>query len=226
MILRRFTKHVTDQNWFAVWLDVIVVVVGIFLGPQVTQWNDGRQDVQWEREFFQDLKGDLERDSQHLGTVIEFQLAKGDRQRATMQQLVSGKTLASDEFAVDYWASRSENNTFFPANGVYQSALTPGKIELVRDKSLRYRIMNLYGHHYTRIAYNGKIYDERFETPAWESRKYFDSFQRQFIRWNDSVLDDIRAEFSFLIRENEFYMGLALTLDEKLRKRISDLDAK
>ena len=32
MILRRFTKHLSEQNWFAVWLDVIVVVVGIFLG--------------------------------------------------------------------------------------------------------------------------------------------------------------------------------------------------
>ena len=30
MLLRRFSKHVSDQNWFAVGLDVIVVVVGIF----------------------------------------------------------------------------------------------------------------------------------------------------------------------------------------------------
>ena len=43
MILRRFTKHVIDQNWFAVGLDIIVVVVGIFLGMQVTEWNDDRK---------------------------------------------------------------------------------------------------------------------------------------------------------------------------------------
>ncbi len=32
MILRRFMTHVTEQNWFAVGLDAIVVITGIFLG--------------------------------------------------------------------------------------------------------------------------------------------------------------------------------------------------
>ncbi len=32
MLLRRFSKHCSDQNWFAVGLDVVVVVLGIFLG--------------------------------------------------------------------------------------------------------------------------------------------------------------------------------------------------
>jgi hypothetical protein len=33
-------KHVTDQNWFGVALDVLVVITGIFLGMQVTEWNE------------------------------------------------------------------------------------------------------------------------------------------------------------------------------------------
>jgi hypothetical protein len=37
-------KHVTDQNWFAVGLDVLVVITGIFLGMQVTEWNESRKD--------------------------------------------------------------------------------------------------------------------------------------------------------------------------------------
>ena len=78
MLLRRFTKHVNEQNWFAVWLDVCVVVVGIFLGLQMSEWNQGRQDVKWEREFLQDLRGELERDLEHLNSVIEFQSSKGD----------------------------------------------------------------------------------------------------------------------------------------------------
>jgi len=43
MILRSVTKHVKDQNWFAVGLNVIIVIVGIFLGMQVTDWNDNRK---------------------------------------------------------------------------------------------------------------------------------------------------------------------------------------
>lgn len=44
MILRRFMKHVTDQNWFAVGLDILVVITGIFLGMQVNEWNEDRKD--------------------------------------------------------------------------------------------------------------------------------------------------------------------------------------
>jgi hypothetical protein len=39
MILRRLTKHVKDQNWFAVALDFIIVVAGVFLGIQIGNWN-------------------------------------------------------------------------------------------------------------------------------------------------------------------------------------------
>ncbi len=45
MILRRFMKHVTDQNWLAVGLDVLVVIVGIFLGLQVQEWNEDRKNI-------------------------------------------------------------------------------------------------------------------------------------------------------------------------------------
>ena len=43
MILRRFSQHLKDQNWLAVGLDIIVVIVGIFLGMQVTEWNEARK---------------------------------------------------------------------------------------------------------------------------------------------------------------------------------------
>ncbi|MGJ8663400.1 MAG: hypothetical protein ACSHWU_07110 [Marinicella sp.] len=39
MLLRRITKHVSDQNWFAVFIDFLIVVVGVFIGIQVANWN-------------------------------------------------------------------------------------------------------------------------------------------------------------------------------------------
>ncbi|PHS22515.1 MAG: hypothetical protein COA84_12600 [Robiginitomaculum sp.] len=44
MILRSFTQHVKDQNWFAVGLDFMIVVVGVFVGLQVQNWNAARGD--------------------------------------------------------------------------------------------------------------------------------------------------------------------------------------
>ena len=42
MLLRRFVNHITDQNWFAVGLDVIIVISGIFIGMQLNEWNGKR----------------------------------------------------------------------------------------------------------------------------------------------------------------------------------------
>jgi hypothetical protein len=59
MILRRFMKHVTDQNWFAVGLDVLVVITGIFLGMQVTDWNEDRKDQYDSRNFLNRIHAEI-----------------------------------------------------------------------------------------------------------------------------------------------------------------------
>ncbi|PHR93766.1 MAG: hypothetical protein COA69_03815 [Robiginitomaculum sp.] len=44
MRLRSITKHVNDQNWFAVAIDFFIVVAGVFLGIQIGNWNEARGD--------------------------------------------------------------------------------------------------------------------------------------------------------------------------------------
>ncbi|MEL6694555.1 MAG: hypothetical protein AAFQ12_16245, partial [Pseudomonadota bacterium] len=44
MLLRRITKHVKEQNWFAVGIDFVIVVIGVFIGIQVANWNESRSE--------------------------------------------------------------------------------------------------------------------------------------------------------------------------------------
>ena len=44
MILRRLTQHVKDQNWFAVGLDFFIVVAGILIAFQITNWSEARAE--------------------------------------------------------------------------------------------------------------------------------------------------------------------------------------
>lgn len=60
MILRRFMQHVREQNWFAVGLDVLVVIVGIFLGLQVQAWYDNQQSKEREKAYLNNLNEDIE----------------------------------------------------------------------------------------------------------------------------------------------------------------------
>lgn len=44
MLLRRITEHVKAQNWTAVFIDLVIVVVGVFIGIQVANWNEVRNN--------------------------------------------------------------------------------------------------------------------------------------------------------------------------------------
>jgi hypothetical protein len=61
MLLRSVTKHVKDQNWFAVFVDFLIVVVGVFIGIQVANWNETQAN-----------KAGLERSLHRLDKEIEL----------------------------------------------------------------------------------------------------------------------------------------------------------
>lgn len=60
MLLRRITEHVKAQNWTAVMLDFVIVVVGVFMGIQVSNWNDDRRLSIEERRVILQLLGEVE----------------------------------------------------------------------------------------------------------------------------------------------------------------------
>lgn len=42
MILRRIAQHLRKQEWTAIGIDFLIVVLGVFVATQVTDWNNGR----------------------------------------------------------------------------------------------------------------------------------------------------------------------------------------
>lgn len=59
MILRKLADAITEQNWFTVVLEVLIVVVGIFIGLQVDDWNEGRKDRIDGKIFLERLHNDM-----------------------------------------------------------------------------------------------------------------------------------------------------------------------
>jgi len=59
MLLRRIITHVKDQNWFAVVLDFVIVVLGILIAFQITNWADNAREQNNLAEAEIILKEDL-----------------------------------------------------------------------------------------------------------------------------------------------------------------------
>lgn len=60
MILRRITEHVKAQNWFAVAIDFVIVVIGVFIGIQVSNWNAALADRDKEQVLIERVAADFE----------------------------------------------------------------------------------------------------------------------------------------------------------------------
>lgn len=60
MLFRRIAQHLEDQNWFAVTLDMLIVVVGIFIGLQVNAWNESRHERVMEGHYLERILDDMD----------------------------------------------------------------------------------------------------------------------------------------------------------------------
>ena len=71
MLLRRFIENFNQQNWFVVGLDVLVVIVGIFLGLKVTDWSEEQNDRAEEIVILTRLNHDLSLDLEQMNFELE-----------------------------------------------------------------------------------------------------------------------------------------------------------
>lgn len=64
MILRRLTANLRAQNWTAITIEFLIVILGVFLGTQVANWNQARlEKIETERmlvHLVPELKNQLE----------------------------------------------------------------------------------------------------------------------------------------------------------------------
>lgn len=137
MLLRRLSQHVKDQNWFAVGLDFLIVVIGILIAFQITNWNTYRAERAQEVTYL----SALERDITYSISVLEGSLANLEEQQAARQALYAfhadpeavlrprelDRLIATALFALE----RSDINQI-----TYQTLTSTGQISLIRSPDL------------------------------------------------------------------------------------------
>jgi len=65
VILRRIAAF-RRQDWFTVTLETLMVVLGVFLGLQVNNWNEARADGERSREYLSRIRAELVADMTEL----------------------------------------------------------------------------------------------------------------------------------------------------------------
>lgn len=80
MILRRIKAHVEKENWFAVGIDFCIVVIGVFIGIQVANWNDAQSNKAGLTASLQRLDKEVTQNINIIDTVlIDYVEGEADR---------------------------------------------------------------------------------------------------------------------------------------------------
>ncbi len=145
MILRRVIQHVRKQEWTAIGIDFVIVVVGVFVGIQVSNWNAARADQARAQAYLARIHINLEADLlsiQRRETLWRQVIAygKGAIRYAETGELVEGsawKTVLAFYQASQLWQWVTSDST-------YQEMRSGGELGLIRDQHLRDALSQYY----------------------------------------------------------------------------------
>ena len=143
MILRRVREHVTHHNWFAVLVDFIIVVVGVFVGIQASNWNQARVDRQQAREYRAMLQSDLDANLENLATRKRYYRWVRSEALATLADLDRPASELGEQFLVHAYQA-SQIQPWALKRNTYDEILSVGAMAKLGDPLLRDKIANYY----------------------------------------------------------------------------------
>ena len=143
MIPRRLIRYLKDPNWSTAWVDLVIVVLGVFIGIQVSNWNDARHDRQSEREY-------LDRLRQEIAVILpqaqstRASLAERMEQIEALQAFLAtgeGRDALDERHCVAAGRSHIYAATIFYPPTI-KELISTGRILLIRDPAIRTAIMS------------------------------------------------------------------------------------
>lgn len=164
MVIRRIREHVAAHNWFAVAVDLGIVVLGVFVGTQVSNWNDDRLEravgAESRREIIEDLRNnevDIASRKAYYGAVRRHAIA-------ALQALESGDP-RGEPFLIDaYQASQVWVRPLVRAG--YDEMTNAGLSRTIGDRETRTRLTTYY------------TQSRQFDTVALQSTPYREHLRR------------------------------------------------
>jgi Family of unknown function (DUF6090) len=143
MILRRVIQHLRKQEWTAIGIDFLIVVLGVFVGIQVSNWNAEREINKKSAVFTERLNTDLRGEAWGYEYLILYNkdiLMNAER----VLSVLDGEAEMSDEqFVISaYRASQYKYNV--RQRATYDEMISTGSIDLISDQTLRKTAVEIY----------------------------------------------------------------------------------
>lgn len=143
MFIRRITQHVKAQNWTAIILDFVIVVVGVFIGIQVSNWNDDRQNAARTQSYYARLLHDLESERRALVARLDYMSVTEKYGQSALAALHDPEAMQTSDFLIDLYQA-SQIWTYAVQRATYDEILSSGIAETIPDAELRTQLANVF----------------------------------------------------------------------------------
>jgi len=167
MILRRVIEHFRKQEWTAIFLDFVIVVMGVFIGSNVTNWNDARKTHEKSEVYTARLLNDLTVEREYALSIKAYYIDAYNDGLAAVAGL-TGQSGADDETILVNAFRAFQYQWYERRSAAFNELISSGDLELVRDSNLRETAIRYYGQSAT-------VYDlQKADGRESEGRRLFD----------------------------------------------------
>lgn len=138
MFLSRIVGRVRNLHWTAIGVDFVIVVVGVFIGMQVSNWNDERNLAQRKLTALDRLHGELESDINYLQERATLLQGANELRTEALRRLVAGDWTGADR---DNTAKAFDTAVIAPSvsppQGIYNELIHTGLFADLGDAKFR-----------------------------------------------------------------------------------------
>jgi hypothetical protein len=144
MILRRVIAHFKKQEWTAIAIDFLIVVGGVFIGIQVSNWNAARKDESDARLFLLRLHEDIEQTNMLSARLIDRRLGYPDRLRAVSDILFERSAVTELDAEGCRMIGSSHYYNINTGNlPSIMELISSGRMTIIKDANLRTALVSL-----------------------------------------------------------------------------------
>jgi hypothetical protein len=140
MIFRRIKAHIEKENWFAVLVDFLIVVVGVFIGIQVANWNEERKATHSEQALIARLADEF----QVLAEKLDERATRAQGLTVSTSQLIDlvrgDERIEDDESIKKLLTDAIRFNAQVPLPTTFAEALQSGSIRELNNHELRQKL--------------------------------------------------------------------------------------
>lgn len=157
MVIRRIREHVSAHNWFAVSIDLAIVVLGVLIATQVSNWNEARIETEQSHSYRQRLIGELDFNARQYRHQIAYYRQVRSHGLAALAVVQGTRTLPARDFLVAAYQF-SQVDTGPPKSYIYDEMVSAGMVDRLGDNETE----EVASDYYLTIAANYQVHNVVF----------------------------------------------------------------